>query len=61
MRVIGYLLGACIIMALLRLAVIVLLLALGVVIAWGMITRPRETSGLFIVLVICALVEALPG
>lgn len=42
MRVIGWLLAACVMMALLRLAVAVLAIALCILIIWGAINRPRE-------------------
>ena len=42
MRVIGWLLAACVIMALLRLAVAVLAIALCILVIWGAINRPRE-------------------
>lgn len=71
MKWVGWLMAACIVMALLKLAVTVLVIALLVLLVWGGINRPRETlmvvgvlvlaawPHLLIVLVVVAIVSAL--
>ena len=47
MRLVGWLLLACVAVAALKLAIIVLLIAFGISLIWGAIAHPKETLGLF--------------
>lgn len=54
MKWIGWLMAACIMMALLKLAVTAMAIALAVLLVWDAINRPRETLMLVGVLVLVA-------
>lgn len=60
MRLIGGIVVACLLMGLLRYAVIALVLALLLAIAVSLITRPGETLGMFALFAITALFKAQP-
>lgn len=61
MKVLGYLIGACLAMALVRAVVIALIVGLCVAVVVGACTRPRETFGLLAFVLIANLAEARPS
>lgn len=60
MRLIGWLLTACIALAVLRLAIMVLLIAFCVSAVIALITRPREMVGLVMFFGLSAIIAAQP-
>jgi hypothetical protein len=60
MKVVGYLLAACVACAALQAAAAALALLVGLAVVIGVCTRPRETFGLLLFLVIVSLIEAHP-
>lgn len=58
MRVLGYLLGACIVLAIVRAAAAALLVALGLAIVVGAFSKPRETFGLLGFILLCNAIES---
>lgn len=61
MQLIGFLLAACIALALLRMAVAALLIGLCVLLAAGAIWYPRETTGLLILSAALGLMQLHPA
>lgn len=61
MKVAGYILAACLTIAVLQAAMGVLLLALPIVLLVSLIRYPRETIGLASLLLIVGLVQHRPG
>lgn len=57
MRLLGYLMLACIALAAIRAAVAVLAVALLIALVWSAATRPRETAVLFGMVVVASLVQ----
>jgi hypothetical protein len=60
-KVVGYLLAACVACAALQAAAAALALLVGLAVVIGVCTRPRETFGLLLVLVIVSVIRTNPG
>ncbi|SDD84837.1 hypothetical protein SAMN05444678_1269 [Sphingomonas sp. YR710] len=60
MKVIGYVLAACLIIAALRLVMVVMIVALAILVLWWTIRSPRDVLGLGVMLSIIAVVNAYP-
>lgn len=60
MKWVGWLMAACIAMALLKLAVAVLAIALCILLLWGAINRPSETVALLAILAVISLARSNP-
>jgi hypothetical protein len=61
MRAVGYIIGACLVLAVLRLALAVLLVVMLIGIVAGLFYRPAETFGLFVFLLIASLANEHGG
>ncbi len=61
MQLIGFLIVACIILALLRMAVAALLIGFCVLILWGALYYPRETIGFMMVSAALGLMQMHPA
>lgn len=57
MKVFGYLLGACVILAVFRAVAAALIIGLGLSIVIGVCVRPKETFGLLAFLLIAGLIQ----
>lgn len=57
MKVVGYLLGACVILAVVRAVAAALIIGLGLSIVIGVCVRPKETFGLLAFLLIAGLIQ----
>lgn len=60
MKAIGYLIVACVLLAIIRALAVVLVLMLGLALLVGIITKPRETFGLLAFAMIAGLVQEHP-
>jgi hypothetical protein len=61
MRVMGWLLVACVMMALLKLALALMVFALSVLLLWGAINRPGEAMAILVLLSILSIVRTNPA
>ncbi len=61
MKVVGYVLGGCIALAVLQAAMQVMLLALPIILLVSLIRYPRETMGLAALLLTVGLIQHRPG
>lgn len=60
MRLVGWLLLACVAVAALKLTIIALLVAFGISLIWGTTTHPKETLGLFTLCIAASLTKVNP-
>ena len=60
MRLVGWLLLACVAVAALKLAIIALLVAFGISLIWGAIAHPKETLGFFTLCCAASLTKVSP-
>jgi hypothetical protein len=60
MRLVGWLLLACVAVAALKLAIIALLVAFGISLIWRSIAHPKETLGLFVLCIAASLTKVNP-
>jgi len=60
MRLLGYLLGACVVLAIARMAVLALAIALLLAVAAGMLARPKETLGLVLLMFAGCMIQSYP-
>jgi len=58
MKLIGYIIGACLLLAVFRLAVVLVLLLIALSIVAGVFMRPRETLGFITLFVIAGLAQS---
>jgi len=58
MRLLGYLLGACVVLAIVRVTMLALAIALTLATVVGVLTKPRETFGLLGLLLVCGAIES---
>lgn len=57
MKVVGYILGACVVLALVRAVAAALVITLLLVIIVGVVTKPRETFGLLLFLLLTGAIQ----
>jgi len=60
MKLLGYLLGACVVLAIVRMAALVLAIALVLCVAVGLLARPKETFGLVLLLFAVGVIQSYP-
>lgn len=60
MKVVGYFIGACVILAIVRATAVALVLLIILAVVIGAISKPRETLGLLGFILIANLFEAYP-
>lgn len=60
MRALGFVIGACIVLAMLRMAAAVLLIALSVLVLWGALRYSREFIGFLTISVALGMLEHHP-
>lgn len=60
MKILGYVFAASLLLAVLRMAVIAVLLVLAGLLLWGIYAKPSETFGLLILLLLFGLIDRQP-
>ena len=60
MRALGLIIAACVVLAMLRYAMILLFICLSILLVWGAIFYTRNIVGFVLVLLACGLVERHP-
>lgn len=60
MKLVGYFLGACVVLAIVRALVLALAVVLGLAIVLGAMIKPRETFGILLFTCACGVIQAYP-
>lgn len=61
MRLVGYLLGACVVLAIVRAVALALVITLALAVVVGLLARPRETFGLMLLMFAGGMIQSYPA